>query len=600
MPRWARKSLRVAAVCAVVALAFALLVAPWLVRTLLPPEAAAARVSDALGREIQVGDVGLRFRPGPRIRLERISVPPDLRVRSLELKLRIGPLLRGAVEIATVRIEGSRITLERRPDGALALGGAVLTLTVPAGAGPAGVGLVEVDPAAFPVLPSFEVRDSVLTIVDHTAGPGVATTRVDVSVLKLHRLRVGHTAHIAISGSAGEGDARGTFAVTGTIGPLSPETALPRQAGTCEIETRSLDPSPIIPFLPESWHLRAASGAMNARVSLRKDVAGNIEGRLDLEFAPAAVQFSEIELGGHSRFRAGMNLKDGALTFSDGRLEADSATLGREVAHEVRGRFAYAEHRLEFPSLAYEAYGGSLQHTGSITFDGPPLYDLTIEAEGLDLSRFSGLGDADTDDPDSPQLSGQAELLGRWTGQASWLAPSGFQPVAGSGRIEIRGGTLPAADLVRAIAKALPGMLTPIAGGAPERTRIRRLTASAVIADGWIRTGDLDLATDDYAVTGSGRLGSDLAIDLATAVSFIGGGVGFEYPAIPVRVTGTLGEPRFLPDVTGIPVATLRALPWFTEAASLGAARKTGRLLERWAERVVDAMRRDDTTASEP
>ena len=595
MPRWARKSLRVAAVCAVVALAFVWLVTPWLVRTLLPPEAAAARVSDALGREIQVGDVGVRFRPGPRIRLERISVPPDLRVRSLELKLRIGPLLRGAVEVAALRIEGSRITLERRPDGALALGGAVLTLTVPADAG-----LVDAGPATVRVLPSFEVHDSELTIVDHAAGPGVATTRADVSVLKLHGLRDGHTAHFAISGSAGEGDARGTFAVTGTIGPLSPETALLRQAGTCEIETRSLDPSPIIPFLPESWQVRAASGAMNARVSLRRVAAGNIEGRLDLEFEPGAVQFFEIEFGGHSRFRAGMNVKDGALAFSDGRLEADSASLGRELAHDVRGRFAYAEHRLTFPLLTYEAFGGSLQHTGSITFEGPPLYDVTIEAEGLDLSRFTGLGDADADDPDAPQLSGRAELLGRWTGQESWLAPSGLQPVAGSGRIEIRGGTLPAADLVRSIAMALPGTLTPIAGRAPERTRLRRLTASAVLADGWIRTEDLDLATDHYAVTGTGRLGSDLAVDLATAVRFINGGVGFEYPAIPVRVTGSFGDPHFLPDVTGVPEAMLRALPWFAEEVPLGTARKAGGLLERWAERVVDAVRGEDVAAPGP
>jgi hypothetical protein len=590
MPRWARKSLQGAAACAIVALAFLLLIAPWLVRTLLPPEAAAARVSDALGREIQVGDVGVRFRPGPRIHLERISVPPDLRVRSVELKLRIGPLLRGAVEVAALRVEGTRMTLERRLDGTLALGDAALTVSAPANAGP----------ATLPVLPAIEVRDSELTIVDHSAGPGAAATRVDVSVLTLHGLRVGHTAHVAISGSAGEGDARGSFDVSGTIGPLAPESALLQHAGTCEIETRSLDPSPIIPFLPESWHLGAASGAMNARVSLRREAAGDIEGSLDLELEPGAVQFSEIHFGGHVRFRAGMNVKDGALTFSDGRLEADSASLGREVAHDVRGRFAYAEKRLAFPSLAYEAFGGSLQHTGSITFDGPPLYDLTIEAAGLDLRRYTGLGDADADDPDAPQLSGHAELRGRWTGQDSWLAPSGFQPVAGSGRLEIRGGTLPAADLVHAIAKALPGTLTAVAGGAPERTRLRSFTASAVVAEGWIRTGDLDLATDHYTVTGTGRLGSDLAVDLTTAVTFIHGGAEFEYPAIPVRVSGSLGEPRLLPDMTGVPVATLRALPWFAEAVPLGVARKAGALLERGAGRVRDAVRKEDAAAPGP
>jgi hypothetical protein len=42
-------SLQGAAVCAVVALAFLLLIAPWLVRALLPPEAAAARVSGTIG-----------------------------------------------------------------------------------------------------------------------------------------------------------------------------------------------------------------------------------------------------------------------------------------------------------------------------------------------------------------------------------------------------------------------------------------------------------------------------------------------------------------------------------------------------------------------
>jgi uncharacterized protein involved in outer membrane biogenesis len=573
-----------------VALAFVLLVAPWLVRTLLPPEAAAARISEALDREIQVGDVGVRFRPGPRIRLERIAVPPDLLVRSLELKLGIGPLLRGAVEVASLRVEGTRMTLERRPDGALALGDAALTVAAPADAGP----------ETLPVLPAIEVHDSELTIVDHAAGPGVATTRLDVSVLMLHGLRVGHTAHFSISGSAGEGDARGSFDVSGTIGPLSPEIPLLRQAGSCEIETRSLDPSPIIPFLPESWFVRAASGAMNARVSLRKDAAGDIEGTLDLEFEPGAVQVSEVEFGGHSRARAHMNVKDGALTFSDGRLEADSAALGREVANDVRGRFAYAERRLAFPSLAYEVFGGSVQHTGSITFDGPPLYDLTIEAAGLNLSRFTGLGGADADDPEAPKLSVRADLRGRWTGQDSWLTPSGFQPVAGSGRIEIRGGTLPAADLVHSIAQALPGTLTVIAGAAPERTPLRSLTASAVVADGWIRTEDLDLSTDHYAVTGRGSLASDLAIDLTTAVRFINGGAGFEYPAIPVRVTGSLGNPRFLPDVTGVPVATLRVLPWFAEAVPLGAARRAGALLERGAGRVVDVMRRDDGANPEP
>jgi hypothetical protein len=293
-------------------------------------------------------------------------------------------------------------------------------------------------------------------------------------------------------------------------------------------------------------------------------------------------------------------VKDGALTFSDGRLEADSAALGREVAHDVRGRFAYEEKRLTFSTLTYEAFGGSVRHTGSITFDGPPLYDLTAEVEALDLSRFTGLGDADADDPDAPRLSARAELRGHWTGQDSWLAPSGFHPVAGSGRIEIRGGTLPAADLVHAIANALPGSLSAVAGAAPERTPLRSLSASAVIADGWIRTEDIVLSTDHYAVTGSGSLGSDLAVDLTTAVRFINGGTGIEYPAIPVRVTGRFGEPRFLPDVTGVPVATLRALPWFAEAVSLGAARRAGAVLERGAGRVVDVMRRDDTATPVP
>jgi hypothetical protein len=593
MRRHGGKRLRIAALGALVVVLLGVAAGAWIVRQRLSPEAAAAQLSQALGREVRVGDVGLRFRPGPRLRMERIATP-DLEVRAVELAPRIAPLLRGELEVAALRVEGTRLSLVRSPDGSVTFGAAARTVAIPAGG----------EAADLPALPRIELHDSTLNVVDRTAGPEPVTVQAQVDVLRIRDFATGRSARFALSGSAGEGERRGTFAVSGALGPLSPAKALAAQPLRCAIETRRLDPALVARFLPDAWGVSAASGAMSARVSLRRNAAGDLEGELDLAFEPGVVVVSAIAFGGRSRVRATMSREGDDLRFSDGFLEADSVTVGDAVARDVRGRFEYADRRLVLPSLAYGAYDGALRQTGAITFDETPHYDVTVEAERLDLGAFTGLREGDAAEPGGPRLTGRLELRGRWTGEPNWLSPSGFQPVEGGGRIEIRGGTLPAADLVRAIARAVPNLLTAVAngeGGAPpRRTPLRSLTATAVVGEGWIRTEDLRLTTDAYTVTGRGRLGADLGLDLTTRVEFTSGAQGLAVPPIPVRVTGTLTEPQFLPDMSGVPVAALRALPWYATGVPLGAARQAGEVLGQGAGRLRDTIRGKNADPEQP
>jgi hypothetical protein len=592
MRRRGGKRLRVAALGALVVVVLGV-AAVWIVRQRLSPEAAAVLLSQVLGRDVQVDTVGLRFRPAPWLRVEGIAMR-DLEIRAVELAPRIAPLLRGELEVAAVRLEGTRLSLVRNRDGSVTFGNAARTVSLPAGR----------ETANLPALPRIEVYDSILRVVDRSAAPAPVTVQARVDALRIRDFATGRRARFALSGGVGEDDERGTFAVVGALGPLALTEPLAAQPLRCRIETRHLDPALLAPLLPEAWQVRSASGAMTARVSLRRTAARDLAGELDLAFEPGAVVVSALAFGGRSRIRATMSRRGDDLRFSDGLLEADSVTLGNTVARDVRGRFAYAERRLVIPSLAFDAFGGALRHTGVITFNDPPHYDMAVETEHLDLGRFTGLGEGDGADPGGPRLTGRLELRGHWTGEPNWLSPSGLQPVEGGGRIEIRGGTLPAADLVGAIARAVPDLLTLVANGEvgapPRRTRLRLLTATAVVGEGWIQTEDLQLTTDDYAVTGRGRLGADLGVDFATRVEFTRGAQGVAVPPIPVRVTGTLTEPEFFPDMTGVPVAALRALPWYAAKVPLGAARQAGGLLQQGAERLRDTIRRKNADPEKP
>ncbi|WP_198371881.1 AsmA family protein, partial [Roseomonas rosulenta] len=91
----------------------------------LTPRIAAA-IEGATGRAASLGAVSLRPGLVPRIAVEGAALanlpggtqPEMARIRRLEVKVALLPLLRGAVDIRAIAIEGAEILLERTADGA--------------------------------------------------------------------------------------------------------------------------------------------------------------------------------------------------------------------------------------------------------------------------------------------------------------------------------------------------------------------------------------------------------------------------------------------------------------------------------------------------
>jgi hypothetical protein len=82
-------------------------------------------ISQALGRRVEIGSVHLRFLPRPGFEFENLvihddpvfSAEPLLRAPDVTAWLRVMPLLRGRIEIATLRLDQASLNLTRDPHG---------------------------------------------------------------------------------------------------------------------------------------------------------------------------------------------------------------------------------------------------------------------------------------------------------------------------------------------------------------------------------------------------------------------------------------------------------------------------------------------------
>ena len=139
-------------------------------------------------------------------------------------------------------------------------------------------------------------------------------------------------------------------------------------------------------------------------------------------------------------------------------------------------------------------------------------------------------------------------------------------------------------------------------GREPPPTRLEQLTASFATEDGRLRTEDLALVSDDFAIKGRGTVGHDQSVDLETKVRFTAQGlekilvlarvprVGVRkhrFPPVSVNVAGTLMEPSFSPAAPRILAASFGALAWGAQEAGDAAGRAVGAVLD--AAGVADA-----------
>jgi len=327
----------------------------------------------------------------------------------------------------------------------------------------------------------------------------------------------------------------GPWAVPGADASAPGPVALPFDL---QLEAGQVDAETVVPLLPREAKVESARGVV--------DVSGR------LARAAAAVGV-DVEL--------------------DLSLDLDRLRIAGHEASAVGGRLRWSEGALAFASPALEAYGGTWRPRGTLTPGDPTRLDLQLALEGIHLQRLAA---SQAEAPGEPtRLDGELELRGPWRGGANWL-----EGLAGGGRLEARGGSVPRPGVIRAVATALlsrlPARSREILAALPsDTTTLREAAARFAVAQGAVHTEDFVLHTEEFSLRLAGRLEEDGALDLRGTATLTPEGVGrvldllalpggvrraTRLPPIPVRVRGHLGEPKVRADAAGLPRALLAGL----------------------------------------
>lgn len=180
------------AVAAVVVLIVVVLVAvPYLVDTPRVQAMIASQASSALGRPVKFSAVSVRALPLPSVVLRDLEVAEDpafgqepfLRLETGELRLKLGPLLRGQVEFGELVLRRPVITVVQNPDGRLNV--ATLGESPAKTPSPAPKDTPPASPSAPMALPASSVRIADGTVVYVARAAGAAAARYQVEELDL-------------------------------------------------------------------------------------------------------------------------------------------------------------------------------------------------------------------------------------------------------------------------------------------------------------------------------------------------------------------------------------------------------------------------------
>ena len=142
----------------------------------LPLDALIEEWSVALGAPVRVDSAAARLLPYPSVRLEGLAFESDITIERAVVELRILALLRGGLEGGRVRIRGAHVTLLRRADGSVQLGGIEADGETDAETGERAKPASR--PRALPGLPHAELRDTVIRYVDHSVPSGQQVTEL--------------------------------------------------------------------------------------------------------------------------------------------------------------------------------------------------------------------------------------------------------------------------------------------------------------------------------------------------------------------------------------------------------------------------------------
>ncbi len=390
---------------------------------------------------------------------------------------------------------------------------------------------------------------------------------VRFSRLEIEDYARGRTARLGLRAELGDPPASsGTLRVDGTRGPLG------EPDGTLQLDVTAsgLDPQLIRSELEQSFTLGGEPGPLDVNASLEVRADGSVEARGTLSMQEGSLGIDTTTLQAPLGWSGRVELRDGDFGIRSGRLTATGMSIGTLEASDLLVDHALSGTRLELAPMGFRVHGGSVQQSGWIRLETPPRFEVSMRLAELDALALAGLSTS----PDPPVLSGRADLAGVWHGSERWL-----EELTGEGELTLRGGTLPAAELVRVVWNALVRRVPAI--GSRREAGVRRATELHLarlpfeVGDRRVRTQGFTVGTEDYDLELRGALDAEMKLDLDGVVRFTSQGIdrllrtsripsrlrsAFQLPSIPIQMRGPLRSPSIQADVARVPLATVEGL----------------------------------------
>jgi hypothetical protein len=352
---------------------------------------------------VVLDDVGVDPRPGAAARGTAAAAALTCRVRLL-------PLLRGRIEIGALRVDGLQLAVERSADGALYAGGLeALVAQVPRDPGAAS--------GLFPSTPIVRVHDA--TFEYRRAGGAAAPP------LRLQRV----AAPLTPSGGGADNELTAAVDGGGSLRVQSMLDSIDRVATTpyeATLAGDDLDAATLLAWLPPVAGL-SARGRVRVTATLSGRGSAPLAGDASLELFDGAVAWTDWQGGAPMRLAAHLAWDGGALTISQGKV--DAARLAREglAAETLAASFAYADRTLRIDAAELRACGGTWRPSGRVTLSEPPRIDASLQAEAVDGAQLASALHALGLSAALPRLSAPLRLEahasgapgGAWSGQAS-------------------------------------------------------------------------------------------------------------------------------------------------------------------------------------
>ena len=368
---WGAGLLAAAALAALAVLSIA-------IHRVVTPDLVAERASAALGREVSVGAVGLSLQPMLRIRLECVSIAPDITLEKADLALRISSLLERRIEVAFVEVEDASLTLVRRADGGIELYGA--THEEGEKARESGG---DSEPGAAPAslaLPGIELRRVAIAFEDRAVADPPLRIPFRVERLELEPVAAGVRPSLSVAAAVGEHGEGGRLSLEAEVGPLEAEEPIDQHPFRARLELRSVNPAPFVPYLPSRLDAHRLEGVLEGSIAVEGRARGDLTADLALSLVEGGADLAGVGLSS-PRYEGRVRRTDGSFRVEEARLQAPLVEFGEHRLRGVRAAFGFAEGTVELESLELDSLSGSWRPAGTATPGEGRAADLELHVQ---------------------------------------------------------------------------------------------------------------------------------------------------------------------------------------------------------------------------